>query len=65
MAFLNRCRSLIKPGGVLVLVSPYSWLKGWTDKTKWLGGYYEVGGLYIPAQTKPNQVKLAEHRQRR
>ncbi|KAG2451483.1 hypothetical protein HYH02_004081 [Chlamydomonas schloesseri] len=43
MAFINRCRSLIKPGGVLVLVSPYSWLKGWTDKSKWLGGYYKDG----------------------
>ncbi|GLI58723.1 hypothetical protein VaNZ11_000476 [Volvox africanus] len=43
MAFLERCQSLIKPGGVLVLVSPYSWLKGWTDKSKWLGGYYKDG----------------------
>lgn len=42
-AFLERCRTLVKPGGVLVLVSPYSWLKGWTDKAKWLGGYYKVG----------------------
>ncbi len=42
-AFLDRCRTLVKPGGVLVLVSPYSWLKGWTDKAKWLGGYYKVG----------------------
>lgn len=42
-AFLERCRTLVKPGGVLVLVSPYSWLKGWTDKAKWLGGYYKDG----------------------
>ncbi|KAG2498281.1 hypothetical protein HYH03_003542 [Edaphochlamys debaryana] len=42
-AFLKRCRSLIKPGGVLVLVSPYSWLPGWTQKDKWLGGYYKDG----------------------
>nr|QKY15185.1 predicted protein [Polytomella parva] len=37
--FLDRCRTLIKPGGILVLVSPYSWLAGWTSKEKWLGGY--------------------------
>ncbi|GFR46879.1 hypothetical protein Agub_g8520 [Astrephomene gubernaculifera] len=41
--FLERCRSLIKPGGVLVLVSPYSWLKSWTEQEKWLGGFYQDG----------------------
>ncbi|KXZ55862.1 hypothetical protein GPECTOR_2g1413 [Gonium pectorale] len=41
--FLDRCRTLIKPGGILVLVSPYSWLKAWTSKEKWLGGYYKDG----------------------
>jgi 2-polyprenyl-3-methyl-5-hydroxy-6-metoxy-1,4-benzoquinol methylase len=25
-AFLNRTATLVKPGGVLVMVSPYSWL---------------------------------------
>lgn len=37
--FLRRLPSLIKPGGVLVLVSPYSWLPAWTDQQRWLGGY--------------------------
>lgn len=37
-AFLDRVRSLLNPGGVLVLVSPYSWLPEYTDKDKWLGG---------------------------
>lgn len=30
----------VKPGGVAVLVSPYSWLAAWTPKDKWVGGYY-------------------------
>ncbi|PNH09921.1 hypothetical protein TSOC_003420 [Tetrabaena socialis] len=51
MAFLERCKSLIKPGGILVLVSPYSWLKGWTDKDKWLGGYYKDGQAVRTADT--------------
>jgi len=35
----------VKPGGVAVLVSPYSWLEAWTPKSKWLGGYKgKVGG---------------------
>jgi putative 4-mercaptohistidine N1-methyltranferase len=37
-AFLERCADLVKPGGVLVLVSPYSWLEEYTEKSKWLGG---------------------------
>ncbi len=38
VAFLDRCKSLIVPGGCLVLVSPYSWLTEYTDKASWLGG---------------------------
>jgi len=36
--FLERCSELVKPGGVLVLVSPYSWLPEYTTKDRWLGG---------------------------
>lgn len=37
-AFLDRVSSLLRPGGVLVLVSPYSWLPEYTAKDQWLGG---------------------------
>eukprot|EP01052_Picozoa_sp_SAG31_P010438 SAG31_NODE_572_length_13974_cov_28.935640_8_plen_205_part_00 len=37
-AFLRRQRQLIAPGGILVLVSPYSWLEEYTAKDRWLGG---------------------------
>jgi len=37
-AFLASCKSLLKPGGVLVLVSPFSWLPEYTSKQAWLGG---------------------------
>jgi len=43
-AFLTRCKTLIKPGGVLVLVSPYSWLEEYTAKSHWLGGYTDESG---------------------
>jgi putative 4-mercaptohistidine N1-methyltranferase len=32
MVFLNRLRSLVVPGGIVVLTSPYSWLKEYTPK---------------------------------
>lgn len=44
MRFLGRCPSLVKRGGVLVLVSPFSWLEAWTPQQKWLGGYYDKVG---------------------
>jgi len=43
-AFLQRCTELVKPGGVLVLVSPYSWLEEYTTKSRWLGGYADESG---------------------
>ena len=45
--FLSSLPDLTKTGGIVVLVSPYSWLKAWTPKSNWLGGYY-------PADSKTN-----------
>merc|ERR1712137_516612 len=38
MKFLNRLPTLLNPSGVIVLVSPYSWLEEYTPQEKWLGG---------------------------
>ena len=35
--FLSSARGLLAPGGLLVLVSPYSWLPQYTPKAKWIG----------------------------
>lgn len=40
--FLHDLPRLLKPGGIAVLVSPYSWLPAWTPLHKWLGGYYDA-----------------------
>jgi len=37
--FLKSLPDLVTVGGVVVLVSPYSWLEQWTPKDRWLGGY--------------------------
>lgn len=34
---------MIRPGGVLVLSSPYTWLEAFTPKEHWLGGIRENG----------------------
>ena len=35
--FLSDVPTLLKPGGCLVLVSPYSWLEEYTPSSKWIG----------------------------
>jgi SAM-dependent methyltransferase len=41
--FLRDVGKFILPGGFLVLLSPYTWLKDYTPKEKWLGGKYQAG----------------------
>lgn len=38
-AFLRSCADwLVKPGGTLVLLTPFSWLEQWTPRDEWIGG---------------------------
>ncbi len=41
--FLTTIHERMKPGGLLVLTSPYTWLEEYTKKEEWLGGY-RAGG---------------------
>ena len=41
--FLAQLPRLMKPGGQLVLTSPYTWLPDYTPTDKWLGGFLENG----------------------
>eukprot|EP00741_Cyanophora_paradoxa_P005500 tig00000889_g5332.t1 len=42
--FLNRLPDLVKPGGVAVITSPYTWLEEFTQREFWLGGKEEGRG---------------------
>ncbi|CAM9134685.1 unnamed protein product [Pylaiella littoralis] len=42
-SFLEDLPALVRPGGVAVLISPYSWLKEYTSPSQWLGGFREGG----------------------
>lgn len=42
-AVLRRFGSLLKPGGQLVITSPYTWLEEYTPKRFWLGGFHRDG----------------------
>ena len=40
---LERLPQLVKPGGQLIVTSPYTWLEGFTPTARWLGGYERDG----------------------
>ncbi len=44
--FLQLIQSRIRPGGLLVLTSPYTWLEDFTPRDKWLGGFKVNGENY-------------------
>jgi putative 4-mercaptohistidine N1-methyltranferase len=43
-AFLQRAAQLVRRGGLLVLVSPYSWLPQYTPRAAWVGGTVAADG---------------------
>ena len=44
--FLADIHLRLKPGGVLALASPYTWLEEYTKKTDWIGGLRRAGEPY-------------------
>lgn len=42
--FLESVKDRIRPGGLLVLVSPYTWSEEHTPRDKWLGGFKAATG---------------------
>lgn len=57
--FLARLPSLVKPGGQLVITSPYTWLEEFTPREKWLGGF-EREAMRVPTLAGLRS-KLDEH----
>lgn len=41
MACLNGLQSVVNDSGIVVMVTPFSWLSEFTPRSKWLGGYYD------------------------
>ena len=41
---LSGSRGMVRPGGLLVTVSPFTWMSAYTPKELWLGGYVDDQG---------------------
>jgi len=57
---LERLPSVVKPGGVVIFVSPYSWLLEYTAREKWMGGV-EVDGESVYSETTLKRCMKALH----
>lgn len=44
MACLEALPLLVRPGSVVVILTPFTWLEEFTPRERWLGGYYEKTG---------------------
>lgn len=49
-ALLRRLPALVKPGGLLILATPATWLEEFTPKPDWLGGFHD------PATGRPRRT---------
>lgn len=41
--FLERCKSLVNPGGQLVINTPFTWMEEYTPKEEWIGATSNCG----------------------
>ena len=56
--FLQQIKNRIRPGGLLVLTSPYTWLEEFTPRDKWIGGYKaNTGENYDTLEGLQDQLK--------
>jgi len=55
-AFLMKAGQCIRPDGLFVLVSPYSWLEEYTPKEKWIGGQVDKQGDPIDSHEAVSRI---------
>jgi len=55
---LDRLPLIVRPGGVVLFVSPYSWLEQFTKKDNWFGGFVKSGSAVSSADTLVAEMKL-------
>ena len=51
MVFFNRLKDLVVPSGIVVIVSPYSWLEQYTAKVYSSNHEYSVNMMFFVCRT--------------
>ncbi len=58
-ALIGRLPSLVRPGGQLIIVSPYTWLEEFTPREHWLGGFQRDGKAVTTLDTLKDLLEPA------
>jgi len=59
MAALNAMPRIVNKGGIVVMVTPFTWLEEFTPKSKWLGGFHDPVSQE-PLYSKDNLKQIME-----
>ena len=60
LKFLGQLPKLVRPGGVVVLSSPYDWKESCTPRSSWLGGFKDRNGEEVHSAERLQAVMKAE-----
>ena len=55
-------RGLVRPGGLAVVVSPYTWMEEHTPREVWLGGYRDADGRPVDSAATLEKELSADFR---
>lgn len=58
---LTRLPSLVRPGGQLLLTTPFTWLEEFTPKARWIGGTAESGRCFDALRAHLDPDFVLEH----
>jgi putative 4-mercaptohistidine N1-methyltranferase len=60
MKFIRQLKKLVRPGGVVVLSSPYDWKENCTPRSNWLGGFKGRDGKELHSVDRLKEAMMAE-----
>jgi putative 4-mercaptohistidine N1-methyltranferase len=61
MRLIERLPALVKPGGQLLLTTPFTWLEDFTPKINWIGGTPAAGRSFDALRTLLDPYFVLEH----
>ncbi len=50
--FLDRLPALVRPGGQLLLTTPFTWMESYTPRDRWLGATPQTGASFAALQSR-------------